>query len=104
MEMGNKQLSGMPGNKSIKDRLAADMAKLDELEHQLHEELVLLEYDITQAEDELTSLPHQQCRIMRLRYVEGLSWPDVARKSNYSLDYCFILHRKAIENLEKIKE
>jgi DNA-directed RNA polymerase specialized sigma subunit len=101
MLMGNKQLTEMPGSKEVRDRLANDMVKLIELEHELFGEVISMEHNITRAKALIETLPEQQQRILRFRYIDGLSWRKVAQKANYSQDHCFALHRAALNNLSK---
>lgn len=37
--------------------------------------------------------------IMNMRYVDGMMWEDIALKANYSLDWCYKYHRKALREL-----
>jgi len=101
MELGAQRLRLTPGGHDIRDRLADDMAKLDELERELIERTIQLEQDIRITELYITALPEQQRRVIRLRYVEGLSWREVAKVAHYSVDHCFAIHRQAIKQIQR---
>lgn len=101
MEITVKQLSDMPHAKSaIKDKLAEDIAKLDELERKLVDETICLEENIQLAELEIETLPEKEKKIVRLRYVDCLHWKDVAEKVNYCESHCYRLHTDALEKLK----
>jgi DNA-directed RNA polymerase specialized sigma subunit len=99
MEGGQRIMRLMPGGERHEDRLATDMARLDELERQLVRETADLETAIWQAERAISELPEQQQIIMRLRYVKGLSWREVAKESYYSESHCKYIHAIAIRNI-----
>ena len=98
------QLTGMPGGSRQEDRMAAYVAKAEKLLN-LYRELVLeLAEKKLKIERELDTLPEQQARVMRFRYIEGMSWRKVARKMHLSEDHCKHIHKKAIVRLEKSGE
>lgn len=57
-------------------------------------ELELMRAKVTEWID---TLPEQQASIIYKRYVEGLSWKQVARSSNYSEQHCFRIHEAALK-------
>ncbi len=73
---------------STRDRLAEYVAELDELERQLTGEMITLEKQLIVVDAELVKLPENQEKVLRLRYIEGLRWYEVARKTHYSESYC----------------
>jgi len=99
MEMGSRQLTGMPRNTDVQDRLANDIVRLDALERQLIGETLRFEIAVAEAEQAIDRLPGAQRIIMRLRYIEGLSWRRVSEKSFYGIRHCFKLHDKALRSL-----
>jgi DNA-directed RNA polymerase specialized sigma24 family protein len=99
MEIGSRQLKLAPAKTSLRNRLEEDMAKLDELERQLIGEIAALEQAAQAAERLLDRLPAQQQRIMRLRYVDGLSWRRVARRAHYTEKHCLKIHRAALKRI-----
>jgi len=100
METGSRQLfTERLGPQDYRDKLAEDMARLDELERMLVDEVVSLESGIRMAERALEELPEQQRVILRLRYMEGLSWRTVAKHAHYSESHCKKIHKKAMEKM-----
>lgn len=92
-----------PGGNVASDKLSAKVAKLVDLKAELADEVVALEAGIRAAEDLLTGLPEQQRRIMWLRYAEGLSWGEIAKRTRYSRHHCLCIHARALDKIaEKI--
>ena len=103
MELGDRQLKLAPARTAVRNKLEEDMAKLDELERELVGEVAALEQDAQDAEELLDGLPVREQRIMRLRYVEGMSWRKVARKAHYSQQHCFRIHGAALKIIDPEK-
>lgn len=70
------------------DRLADYAAELDELECELTGEMIALEKQIAVVEAELAKLPENQEKVLRLRYLNGLTWMQVSKRANYCERYC----------------
>lgn len=100
-ERFTKPLSYTKARPAPRDELAEYAAKLDELERQLASRVIALEEKIDYIERGIARLPEQQAVIMRLRYVEGLKWEQVAQKTHYSCRHCTKIHAAAIERLPK---
>ncbi len=79
-----QRLTGMPSGSGEYDRLAAYVARLSELEERYADLLIRLADERLRLESALASLPAQQERVLRLRYVEGLSWRKISRRTHYS--------------------
>lgn len=86
------------------DKIAAQIAELEELENARMVQIAAVEARAQRVERELEALPAAQRLIMTLRYLDGLSWREVARKAHYSVDWCFTLHRKAALKIQKRKQ
>ena len=50
-------------------------------------------------DNDITSL--NQKRILQLRYINGLTWPEISSKTEFEISYCRRLHRSAINELLK---
>lgn len=96
MEIGAQQLKDTPGCKRTHDKLANDMAKMDELRREHAEAVLGLERDFIIVESEIENLPAREQMIMRLRYIDGLSWYDISEKTNYSISHCKNIHTKIV--------
>ncbi|MDO4564828.1 MAG: hypothetical protein Q4C04_04370 [Clostridia bacterium] len=81
------------------DHIAEVVALIDAAERK-HlaqiEELVALQERIS---DWIGTLPPDQALIIRLRYMQGLSWRAVARRASYSERQCFRLNDAALKKL-----
>lgn len=47
----------------------------------------------------ILKLDNPEALIMTLRYIEGLSWKEIARRTNYSLAHVYRLHNSALKNM-----
>ena len=89
-EYGQRELAREPGASldATRDRLAEYVAQLDELEHALTAELIDYEKQLRDVDCALCALPGNREIVLRLRYCEGLSWREVAKRSHYSEGHC----------------
>ena len=71
-----------------RDRLAEYVAELDELELELTSEMIALEKQLVDIDSELSKLPENKEKVLRLRYIEGLNWMNVSERANYCERYC----------------
>ena len=71
--------------------------RFEELE-EMHNEYAAALFDF---EEWLKALPYNQRAIMRLRYVDGLSWRKVAIESNYSEDWCRHVNSHALKTTQQ---
>ena len=67
------------------------------VEH-IHEYLLVREVMISRLEDS------RQKRLLTLRYLEGLSWQQISREMNYSLDRLYELHGYALKMIRILKD
>jgi RNA polymerase sigma factor (sigma-70 family) len=102
MEGLNRVMLNSPDSHSVPtDKLAKQMAELDELQR---EEMALLAEHYARIhglERRLEILPAPQRRVMELRYVKGLKWRGVAKAANLSESQCYRRHVKALKTLRK---
>ena len=87
-EYTQQQLGECGRSDPTRDRLAENVAELDGLERELTGEMITLEKQLVAVDAELEKLPENQEKVLRLRYVEGLTWEKVARKVGYSERHC----------------
>ena len=87
-EYTQQQLGECGRSDPTRDRLAEYVAELDGLERQLTGEMIALEKQLVVVDAELAKLPENQEKVLRLRYLNGLSWRKVAEKTNYCERYC----------------
>ena len=87
-EYTQQQIGACGRSDPTRDRLAEYVAELDELESQLTGEMITLEKQLIVVDAELAKLPENQEKVLRLRYIGGLSWESVAKHANYSERQC----------------
>jgi len=87
-ENTQQQLGECGQSDPTRDRLAEYVAELDGVERQLTGEMIALEKQLVIVDAELAKLPESQEKVLRLRYVEGMSWKKVAIKSAYCERQC----------------
>ena len=87
-EYTQQQLGECGRSDPTRDRLAEYVAELDELERQLTGEMIALEKELVFVDAELAKLPENQEKVLRQRYLNGLSWRKVAEKTHYCERYC----------------
>ena len=96
------RIRDLPGGASKeRDRMATDVVRLLELEDQLKARVMEYETELIVIDEALAALPSPEQEIMRLRYVDGLEWRQVAAKLHYSEDRCWALHREAQKLLDR---
>lgn len=87
-EYTQQQLGECGRSDPTRDRLAEYVADLDELERQLTGEMITLEKQLAIVDAELANLPENHERVLKMRYIQGLSWYQVSKHANYSERYC----------------
>lgn len=94
--------STRPGASWIEhDKLAAKMAKLDELERELRTRIISLEEKLRRVEPILENLPPKQRAIVHMRLVEALPWRQISRRVNYSERHARRLYRWAEKKMSE---
>ena len=100
MESTTQCLSLAPGGGGVKDRLAVQMSELLALLEERSNRVIELEQELGDIDSWLDSLPEQQAKVMRLRYVEGMKWETVAEKTHYSEKHVFKIRDAALDNMD----
>lgn len=94
------RIRDLPGGASKeRDRMATDVARLLELEDQLKAQVLEYETELIVIDEALAALPSPEQEIMRLRYVDGLKWWEVAQRMNYDERWCKRLAKRAEDSL-----
>ena len=94
-----RPLSLAPGGGEQRDELAEYAARLDALERDRADRVILLEERLQEVDAWLSTLPAQQAMVMRLRHVDGLPWLEVADKAHYSRSHCCNIGSVAIKKI-----
>ena len=92
------RLSFAPRGTGSSDPVGEGVARLVELEAELLQKIAGLEEHIRCVEAEIDALPPRERSVLRARYVDGLSWREVAKKTHYSMDHCKRINRDCISH------
>lgn len=95
-------LTGMPKGSGTADdtgRLAAKLADLAYLIAAKLEEAIAVRLQIERA---IEGLDGQERVLMRLRYIEGKTWEEIAGKMHYSFRHVIRLHGSILQKLKKM--
>ena len=87
------------------DYLEEQLDKITGFERLYATELIAAMELIVEVDGYLRQLPRRHEDVMRLRYIDGREWKDVAKELHYSEPHCYKLHREAVtilQNTEKI--
>ncbi len=96
-EYNQRQLGECGRGDPTRDRLAEYSADLDELERELTGEMIALEKQLVVVDAELAKMPENQEKMLRLRYVDGLSWKKIAERVGYSERQCRRFRKKLMD-------
>ena len=102
MEDGRKaMLDGMPHSGQQRDRMADYIVKLEGLYEQLLARWTDMETGIAAAMEWIDTLPPDEGEVMRLRYVQGLTWREVERRAGYAENNrtAYRIQRRALRKL-----
>jgi len=84
------------------DRLAEDVAGKLDAEEQLALDLGEISKALADIRAAINSLQSEaQKTVLTLRYIEGLDWQKVAQRMNYEISMTYILHGRALRNVDK---
>lgn len=98
--IGAAKLSAAASGSATPDKMASNMARLDELQNRYHEKLeywLMQQQIITEAID---SLPEREQLLMRYRYLMGMEWEQIAAKMRYSWRQTHRIHASALKILK----
>ena len=100
-ELPGGSLNVRTGGGKPEDRMAANIAKLAELREKLRYRVICLERKRGNMLLRISRLPPQQRENIRMRYVENRDWEEIARRTEYSIDHCYTIHRAALRRLAR---
>lgn len=97
---GSPAQDGMPHGSGGGD-LSGYVARLDELDRKLRAQMykkIQLRAEITEKIDAMSD--ETESLLLRLRYIHGLKWEEVAAKMDYSWRAVHKIHSKALEHFK----
>ena len=92
-----------PKGTADNDYLEAQLDKITEFERQYATELIAAMELIVEVDGYLRQLPRRHEDVMRLRYIDGREWKEVANELNYSEAHCYTLHHEAVVMFREIE-
>lgn len=99
-----KPLTHAPRSGGNRDAIGEAVAKMQELRADLLRELVALEEHLRTVERWMDTLPPNKAAVLRLRYVDGYSWPKIAKATNYNMDHCRKIDRQVRAGLQDARK
>lgn len=87
------------GKQSVVTEVDVKIDEKDELYAFYVDKVSLLKRELWQIEQAIDKLPQRENTLLRLYYIQGKTWEQVAEKMNYSVSHIHRLHRKAKEML-----
>lgn len=76
------------GSGCTKDKIGKIISRISELTDEMTSLAIDYDIDVAIAEQAISDLTEPQQKIARARYIDGLSWREVAEKTNYSESHC----------------
>ncbi len=100
----NSQLgsTGASGSPKTPDRMAEVLVTIDELQTKLSYSIVETERLAMEAEAHIDSLPPVQQTVVRLRFIRGFDWAEVAEEMGYSERQCQRHLEEAVKKLARL--
>ena len=98
------RLTGMPaapGGGNAKEDMVAEHLEL--LDHYKAKKAELAAEQLA-IEKAIDSLPYRERTMLRLYYIDGLTWEDVCVQMSYSWKWVHQIHSDALQKLKKFEE
>ena len=82
------------------NRLESSVSKIVDIEREIGASIDQLERTRLQVESVINSFPNvNQRNVLRLRYISGMKWEQIAVKLNYDYRWVLRLHGKALNKI-----
>ena len=82
------------------NRLESSVSKIVDIEREIGSSIDQLERTRLQVESVINSVPNvNQRNVLRLRYISGMKWEQIAVKLNYDYRWVLRLHGKALNKI-----
>lgn len=100
LESMTQVLSMAPAHGCATDKMAEQITRLIELTQRRTDEIIALENARDNVESWLQTLPDGKAKVIRLRYVDGLPWKQVARRAGYAESTCYEINSDVLNSIE----
>ena len=99
----SRKITDMPVYHSgvVTSEVEETIVKIDELKTMYEEKLQVLIDSQKEIENAIENLPSKERRIIRFRYIDGLSWNKICEKMGYSYRSVLRYHGNALKMLCK---
>lgn len=97
--IGAIKIDGLPHGSGTVDKVGDIAVKLAELKTLIDAKLTQLLTKRTEIEIAIDTLPENEQRLMKLRYIEGLTWQQIADELHYSRRRVLQIHKRIINRL-----
>lgn len=87
-EYGERIQHNGAGSNYPTDRMADIVARIDELTREMISLTLDRDIEIVLAEEAISHLSESEQKIAEARYVDGLTWSEVSKKTRYSVSHC----------------
>ena len=95
------RISGVPSGSGSPDKIASNLARVDELINYYHQKMEQALIQQKRIEEAIEGLPDKERLLMRYRYIDGMDWVDVASRMHYSWKQTHRIHARALKKISE---
>lgn len=95
-------ITGMPGGHGEPDKIGEIIAKAQDLRAMYQDKIIALLDEQKKIEEGISKLDSTQRRLLRLYYIDGMTWEQVACAMHYSWNTVHRIHRSSLIGLRKL--
>ncbi len=86
---------------SCKDKMSGQVARIIELQDTINEQLARMYALQKSIREKISGMPEREKRLLTLKYIEGMTWEEVAVDMDYSWQHIHRLHSRALRLINK---
>lgn len=86
-------------NSIVENATMINMQRLEKAKRELKRTIRYTDNKIKMIDNAMEILPETEKQILKMYYIDGYQWRDVANELNYSTRQCINLRKEAIENM-----
>ena len=102
-EYGERIAHNGDGGSPTADKLPRIVARIAELTDELVSSALDYDIEVTLAERAIDELTDSEQKIARARYIDGLSWRQVAERTHFSVGHCRNANLSIVEKVNEVK-
>lgn len=96
---GSPDMSGMPKSGGYGDPMVGKVNARIRIAEKYHRQLEQLKRAQLEVEEMIASLPSRERRLLRYRYIDGMTWAGVSEMMAYSKRQSHRIHDRAVDRL-----